>query len=190
MCRFEYTKVGMEEKETLGGRSYNPVKECRKTEGMTMSDGFQIALTALAAVGVYVIGHILVTAFVEPIFELRRSIGEVRYILAAYGDIHTYPALTEYLQTRPLQRARYEETRDALRRLGARLDAQQKAVPWYGFWEACKVVKARTQIWEASQEMARMGNMLWGYSEPECKKYAEMNRGIVNRIRKILGIET
>lgn len=55
-----------------------------------MSDGAKIAWGALVAVAVYLVGQLLSKFFIEPVHELRRSVGEVRFNLAFHAPtIHT-----------------------------------------------------------------------------------------------------
>ena len=42
-----------------------------------MTDGEKIVLGALVGIGVYVIGQLLSKFFIEPLYELRKAIGEV-----------------------------------------------------------------------------------------------------------------
>ncbi len=49
-----------------------------------------IVLGALGGVFVYVIGQLLSKFFIEPLYELRKTVGEVRFILAFHAPtIHT-----------------------------------------------------------------------------------------------------
>lgn len=88
-----------------------------------MSEGWRIGLSALVAVVVYVIGQLLSKFFVEPIHELRKSVGEVRFALAFHAPtIHT-----------PIGRnhENSEEARQAILKCSSLLIANLRAVPAY-----------------------------------------------------------
>jgi hypothetical protein len=50
-----------------------------------MSDAAKIVWGAIGAVGVYVIGQLLSKFFIEPLHELRKAVGEVRFTLAFHA---------------------------------------------------------------------------------------------------------
>ena len=55
-----------------------------------MSDVGKIVLGAFGAMGVYVIGQLLSKFFIEPLQDLRKAVGEVRFNLAFHAStIHT-----------------------------------------------------------------------------------------------------
>jgi len=74
-----------------------------KRSALAMSDAAKIVWGALGAVGVYVIGQLLSKFFIEPLQDLRKTVGEVRFNLAFHAPtIHT-----------PIGRSK--ETSDAVR---------------------------------------------------------------------------
>ena len=56
-----------------------------------MSEGGKIALGAIVVVAVYVVGQLLSKFFVEPVYELRKAVGEVRFVLAFHGPTISTP---------------------------------------------------------------------------------------------------
>lgn len=81
------------------------------------------AVTVFAAVLVYVIGQLLSKAFIEPAYELRKTIGEVRFNLAFHAPtIHTPIGRTE---------ERSAEARAALMKSSCDLLAKVHAIPFY-----------------------------------------------------------
>ena len=88
-----------------------------------MSDGTRIIWGALVAVAVYVVGQLLSKFFIEPVHELRKSVGEVRFNLAFHAPtIHT-----------PISRTKdkSEAAREALLRASSDLVSKLHAVPAY-----------------------------------------------------------
>jgi hypothetical protein len=81
------------------------------------------AVTIAGAVLVYVIGQLLSKIFIEPIHELRKVIGEVRFNLAFHAPtIHTPIGRDE---------RRSEEARSALMKSSCDLLAKAHAIPRY-----------------------------------------------------------
>ena len=81
------------------------------------------AMTIAGAVLVYVVGQLLSKVFIEPVHELRKVIGEVRFNLAFHAPtIHT-----------PIGRddKRSEEARSALMKSSCDLLAKVHAIPCY-----------------------------------------------------------
>ena len=88
-----------------------------------MSDGARIVWGALVAVAVYFVGQLLSKFFIEPVHELRKSVGEVRFNLAFHAPtIHTPAARTK---------ERSEAARVALLGNSSDLVSKLHAVPAY-----------------------------------------------------------
>ena len=88
-----------------------------------MTDIERIVWGALGGLAIYVIGQLLSKFAIEPIYELRKSMGEVRFNLAFHGPtIHT-----------PIGRSKEssDAARDALLRNSSDLFAKLHAVPFY-----------------------------------------------------------
>ena len=94
-----------------------------------MSDLSQIlltsALTIFGAIVVFILGEWILKFVLEPIRDLRRTIGEVRYSLAFHAQI----ILTPVSRTKE----RSEETRRELLRLSCELYMHSEAIPWRRF---------------------------------------------------------
>lgn len=82
-----------------------------------------IVLGALAGIAVYVAGQLLSKFFIEPVYELRKTVGEVRFILAFYAPtIHT-----------PIGRTKdnSDAASEALSKSSSELIAKLHAIPFY-----------------------------------------------------------
>jgi len=87
--------------------------------------GATAALTIAGGVLVYVVGQLLSKFFIEPMHELRKTIGDVRFNLAFHAPvIHT-----------PIARnsERSEKAYEALMKSSCDLLARVNAIPFYGF---------------------------------------------------------
>jgi hypothetical protein len=112
-----------------------------------MSEGFKIALTAVAGILVFVVGQIIQKLFIEPIQEQRKSIGEVLYVLDYYCEL-TFTEGTDL-----------ETTKDAskyLRRATSDLYRNTATIPWYGFFAAIKMVPKRKIIESIQKEVSAL----------------------------------
>ena len=88
-----------------------------------MTDINKLVLTALGALVVYVLGQLFSKFFIEPVHDLRKSVGEVRFNLMYYAHtIHT-----------PSERRKEDQIMadDALRKSSCDLIAKLYAIPWY-----------------------------------------------------------
>jgi len=82
-----------------------------------------IVLGALAGIVVYVAGQLLSKFFIEPLYELRKTVGEVRFILAFHAPtIHT-----------PIGRSNEssDAASEALRKSSCDLIAKLHAIPFF-----------------------------------------------------------
>jgi hypothetical protein len=88
-----------------------------------MSDVEKIIWSAFGAVAVYLVGQLLSKFFIDPLYELRKTIGDVRFNLSFHSPTINTPI------------GRSKETsdaaRDALRKNSADLIAKLQAVPLY-----------------------------------------------------------
>jgi hypothetical protein len=89
-----------------------------------MSDVGKIVWGAFGAIGVYIFGQLLSKFFIEPLHELRKAVGEVRFNLAFHAPtIHT-----------PIGRTpdKSGAAQDALMKSSCDLIAKLHAIPAYG----------------------------------------------------------
>ncbi len=108
------------------------------------------ALTAFFGVVVFVVGQVVLKFFVEPIQEQAKVKGEVSNALVFYANV-------EGALTTPELR---EEAKTQLRGLAARLRASVSQIPWYGVFEALRLVPKEKSVMDASAALIGLSNSL------------------------------
>ena len=118
-----------------------------------MFDAFAIALTALSAVAIFVIGQIIVKFFIEPIHEQAKLIGEIAFSLVFYANVLDGGGLVknEYL----------DEASRVLRQHASQLRARTNAIPWYPIWQFLRLVPDRANAVRASTHLIGLSNALY-----------------------------
>lgn len=81
--------------------------------------------TVLIGVAVYVLGQLISKLFIEPIHQLRLTIGEVGDTLAFYANVYTNPGT--------LPKRLMDEASSALRQKAMLLRSKVSVVNWYAF---------------------------------------------------------
>lgn len=88
-----------------------------------MANILNIIFSIFGSICVYVIGQLLSKFFIEPVYELRKTFGEVRFILAFHAPtIHT-------LISRSKERS--NAANEALHKSSCDLIANLQAIPYY-----------------------------------------------------------
>jgi len=88
-----------------------------------MSDPEKIIWGMFGAVGVYVLGQLLSKFFIDPLYELRKAIGQVRFNLSFHSPTISTPI------GRSTEAS--DAARDALRQSSSDLIAKLESVPLY-----------------------------------------------------------
>lgn len=135
-----------------------------------------IILGALAGIFVYVIGQLLSKFFIEPLYELRKSIGEVRFILSLHAPtIHT-----------PIGRSKEssEEASEALRRCSSDLIAKLHAIPFYKI-TSLGVLPSRSDIEQAAVQLRGLATFVHEEGEKANASIEKVNKR-VERIEYLL----
>lgn len=151
-----------------------------------MNDLERIAVTAaftiLGGVVVYVVGQILFKFFLEPLHDLRKAVGEVRFNLAFHAPtIHT-----------PIGRSKEasDKARDALMKSSCDLIAYLHAIPVYRVTRllAFGVLPCRTAIEDAAVQLRGLSTYV---HEPDEKANSSLDvvQRRVERIEKLLGLK-
>lgn len=84
------------------------------------------ALTIAGEVAVYVLGHLFVAIFVDPIHRLRSLIGEIADSLVFYANVYSNPGMA--------QKDMSDDASETLRRQAGQLKARAYCIPWYFVW--------------------------------------------------------
>jgi hypothetical protein len=115
-----------------------------------MTDGEKIVLGALVGIGVYVIGQLLSKFFIEPLYELRKAIGEVLFNLSFHAPTIRTPI------GRTDERSKAAE--EALLKNSSDLIAKLHAVPFYPGSRRKAVNAAAVELRGLSTYMSEKGN--------------------------------
>ena len=83
------------------------------------------SLTAIGAILVFVMGQILGKLVIEPIQDLKKTLGEIRYALVFHAQA---------IMTPVGDREEEDKASEALRRLACDLRSKVGAIPFYGRW--------------------------------------------------------
>jgi hypothetical protein len=123
-----------------------------------------------------VIVFLLYRFFVVPIRRLRRLIGGIADSLVFYANVYCSPGFAP--------QAKSDEASEALRNQAHQLRNSTYEIPWYPLWESLKIVRKKTEIEEASEELmglAKSVNGGMGISGGENSRKRE-------RVERLLGI--
>lgn len=119
-----------------------------------MSDLFSIVLTAsltvIGSVIVFVSGEIIKNFFITPIHEQSKLVGEIADSLIFYAPIYSNPGMVNPELA--------SEASTVLRRQAAQLKARTGAIPWYSFWQFLRIVRNRSHIRKASENLIGLCN--------------------------------
>lgn len=105
------------------------------------------SLTVLAGVLVFVTGQLIVKFLIEPIHELKKIMGEIRFTLAFYATvIHTPAARDE---------DRSDRTAEALMKGSCDLLARVDSIPFYAFLSSHfpRFLPAKTLVVDAATQL-------------------------------------
>jgi len=125
---------------------------------------------------VMVIAFLLGRLFVVPIRRLRRLIGEIADSLVFYANVYCSPGFTP--------QAKSDEASEALRHQAHQLRNSTYEIPWYPLWESLKIVRKRTEIEEASEELMGLAKSVNGGMEVSGGENSRKRE----RVEKLLGI--
>jgi CHAD domain-containing protein len=138
-------------------------------------------LTILGGVVVFVVGQLLSKFVIEPVHELRKAIGEVRYNLLFFApDILT-----------PIGRTREscDKVRDALRKNSSDLYIRSEAIRFYPLasWVFRGSVPRREKVADAAKWLRGLSTYMHETGE-KANSHIEDVGGIIKRIERDLGL--
>jgi hypothetical protein len=151
-----------------------------------MTDFEKIVVTAVFTISggviVYVVGQILSKFFIEPLHDLRKAVGEVRFNLAFHAPtIHT-----------PIGRSKEssDEAREALSKSSCELIANLHATPYYGVTRflAFGVLPSRNAIEDAAVQLRGLSTYVHETGE-KATAQLDVVRKRVERIEKLLRLK-
>jgi hypothetical protein len=143
-------------------------------EEATVSDGLKIALTALFGIGVFVAGQLLQRIVVEPLQELRKTIGKIAHALTFYANfMHYQPSPFEGGGGVGKPPEQMEEASLEIRRLASDLRAISLVIPAYRVFALLRCVPSQDKIDVASSNLIGWSNSLGRPSDEHRQKIAE-----------------
>ena len=123
-----------------------------------------------------IVVFLLYRLFVVPIRRLRRLIGEITDSLVLYANVYCSPGFAP--------KAKSDEASEALRQQASQLRKSTYEIPGYTLWERLKIVRKRTGIEEASEELMGLAKSVHGGMEVSGGKNSRKRE----RVEKLLGI--
>ena len=135
---------------------------------------FQASLTVLIGVSVYVLGQIISKIFIEPIHQLRLTIGEISDVLIFHANIYTNPGKCTSQEMR--------ETQTILRQKAALLISRAHVITGYKIASFFRLVPRINNIRNAHRELIKLSNRVF-------KGDALENDETRRRIQEFLGLE-
>jgi hypothetical protein len=132
--------------------------------------------TALGAILVFVASQLLGKLVIEPVQDLKRLLGEIRYALVFHAQAISTPVGDTTSE---------DEAAKVLRKLACDLRSKIGAVPKYDFWASHSrgFLPLRTDAVEASKLLMGLSN-----SVHRANRY-EKNPAQVEKIERLLGYE-
>lgn len=130
-------------------------------------------LTIFGGLFVYVAGQLLSKFFIEPMHELRKATGEVRFNLAFHAPtIHT-----------PIGRSKEtsDKAKEALMKSSCDLLSKLHAIPLYAVLSTCRLFPSRKSIEDAAIQLRGLST----YVHEEGEKASESIAIIRKRVEKI-----
>ena len=139
--------------------------------------------TILGGVGVYVIGQLLSKFFIDPLYEFRKTIGEVRFNLAFHAPtIHT-----------PIGRSKdnSDSAKEALMRSSCDLIAKLHAIPLYGVLSSisCGILPCRKAVEDAAVQLRGLSTYVHEEG-PKASASIDLISKRVAKIEKLLGLQS
>lgn len=151
-----------------------------------MSDIEKILITStftiFGGVAVYVVGQLLSKFFIEPVQDLRKAIGEVRFNLAFHApEIHTPIGRTK---------EKSDKVRDALMKSSCDLLAKLQAISLYDWWASMsrEVLPSRKSIEAAAVQLRGLSTYVYETGE-KANDDLDVIAKRVARIEKLLGLK-
>lgn len=134
------------------------------------------SLTVVGAIAVFVASQLLGKLVIEPIQDLKKLLGEIRYALVFHAQAVFTPVG---------DRAGEDRACEEFRKLACDLRSKLVSVPFYARWAAVSkgFLPARQDAFEASKELIGLSNSV------HQENRSEKNATRVAKIERLLGFE-
>lgn len=135
------------------------------------------SLTAIGAVFVFVVSQLLGKLVIEPIQEMKKLLGEVRYALVFHAQAIFTPVG---------DREGEDKASEVLRKLSCDLRSKMGAVPFYDLWARVSqgFLPRKADACEASKELMVLSNSVHSSPRPNG------NHNCIAKIERLLGFES
>ena len=144
-----------------------------------MTGLWQVTLTVLSGVLIYILGQITMKLVIEPILDLRKLRGEIADALFFYANIYFNPQISAPEETQAAGKA--------FRQQASQLMARSFAIPGYWVWSLFCLVPKQLDVTEASRLLTGLSN---GVLEPHDAKSGDDNQKRAKRIKELLKLES
>lgn len=131
------------------------------------------ALTGLGAIFVFVVSQLLGKLVIEPVQDLKKLLGEIRYALVFYAQAANTPVGDH---------ASEDKAGEAFRKLACDLHSKVGSVPFYDFWVKISrgFLPRRQNVFDASDLLIGLSN-----SVHDPKRW-DRNPDRISKIRRLL----
>jgi hypothetical protein len=150
-------------------------------------DLWKILLTAFLSFVVFVLGQIFQKAFVEPVMELRKVLGEAQTAFTYYANVYTNPIRWNLDKEAMSDREKESRDRasDALRDIAARLKGQANSIVWYSFGTKLRLLPPIDLVEELSKCFIGLSNSVWSKDSLMQMKHQESTENVLGRIASV-----
>lgn len=140
------------------------------------------SFTIIGGVIVYVFGQVLSKFFIDPLHDLRKAVGEVRFILAFHARIIHTPASRS--------KERSDKAQEALMNSSCELIAKLYALPLYKFTRLLSfgVLPCKKAIEEAARKLRGLSTYMHEEGNEATDSIKEINAR-VEKIERLLSIK-
>ena len=135
-----------------------------------------VFFTVLSGVITFVIGQLIVKLFLDPVQDMRKTIGLVSHTLVERANVIANPGVPEKQVT--------DDTSDELRRLSSQLHAHLYLVPSYNATSRVFSLPSKEKLLAASAALIGLSNSVYRADE----RVYETNAKRVEQISDSLGI--
>lgn len=138
-----------------------------------MPDPLNIALTAFGGICIFVFGQILSKFFIEPIYEQKKSIGQIAHFLIFYAGQISSPGKDDIDGIRT-------KASDKFRQLSCELKAKTYSIPLYRLWSFTGFIIEKEKIQECHAALIFISNSLFNGKSEENRDKTEKIKTILN----------
>ena len=107
----------------------------------------------ISGVLIFVIGQIVLKIFIEPVQELMRTLGQIRYCMTFYANIFCNPGVVDP--------NKMDQTIDELRLSASKLHGAVYLVRFLKLWELLKFIPSKENLEQVSSELIGLSNSVY-----------------------------